>query len=231
MQALSTTLSQLLIFSLLSCQDLFNINASIVRDIAVGIAQHSPQAFVLVISNPVNSTVPIVAEVLKKKGVYDPKRLFGVTTLDVVRASTFVSEAAGKPTESLKFRIPVVGGHSGVTIVPLLSQCEPSVNFDQSTIDQLTNRIQFGGDEVVKAKDGAGSATLSMAFAGARFAASVLEAASGKASKVQEYTYVDLDSEAGGKEVASKIGAGNLQYFSVPVTLGPNGVEIGRAHV
>lgn len=109
--------------------------------------------------------------------------------------------------------------------MPLLSQCEPSVNFDQSTIDQLTNRIQFGGDEVVKAKDGAGSATLSMAFAGARFAASVLEAASGKASKVQEYTYVDLDSEAGGKEVASKIGAGSLQYFSVPVTLGPNGVE------
>jgi malate dehydrogenase len=54
--------------------DLFNINASIVRDIAVGIAAHAPKAFVLVISNPVNSTVPIVAEVLKKKGVFDPKR-------------------------------------------------------------------------------------------------------------------------------------------------------------
>jgi malate dehydrogenase len=50
------------------------INASIVRDIAVGIAAHAPKAFVLVISNPVNSTVPICAEVLKKKGVYDPKR-------------------------------------------------------------------------------------------------------------------------------------------------------------
>lgn len=54
--------------------DLFNINASIVRDIAVGIAESAPKAFVLVISNPVNSTVPIVAEVLKKKGVFDPKR-------------------------------------------------------------------------------------------------------------------------------------------------------------
>lgn len=50
------------------------INAGIVRDIAVGIAEHSPKAFVLVISNPVNSTVPIVAEVLKKKGAFDPKR-------------------------------------------------------------------------------------------------------------------------------------------------------------
>lgn len=42
------------------------------------------------ISNPVNSTVPIAAEVFKKTGTYDPKRLLGVTTLDVVRANTFV---------------------------------------------------------------------------------------------------------------------------------------------
>ena len=40
----------------------------------------------------------------------------------------------------------------------------------------LTPRIQFGGDEVVKAKDGAGSATLSMAYAGARFVENVVKA-------------------------------------------------------
>ena len=44
------------------------------------------QALLNIISNPVNSTVAIAAETLKKMGVYDPKRLFGVTTLDVVRA-------------------------------------------------------------------------------------------------------------------------------------------------
>lgn len=43
------------------------------------------QALVNIISNPVNSTTPIAAAVLKAKGVYDPKRLFGVTTLDLVR--------------------------------------------------------------------------------------------------------------------------------------------------
>ena len=42
------------------------INAGIVRDLATGIATTAPKAFVLVISNPVNSTVPIVAEVFKK---------------------------------------------------------------------------------------------------------------------------------------------------------------------
>lgn len=46
------------------------------------------------ISNPVNSTVPIAAEVFKKAGTYNEKRLFGVTTLDVVRAKTFYAGKA-----------------------------------------------------------------------------------------------------------------------------------------
>lgn len=52
------------------------------------------QALVNMISNPVNSTVPIAAEVLKSHGVYDEKKLFGVTTLDVVRAKTFYASKA-----------------------------------------------------------------------------------------------------------------------------------------
>ncbi|PKS05733.1 hypothetical protein jhhlp_007562 [Lomentospora prolificans] len=57
--------------------DLFNTNASIVRDLASACAEHCPDANLLIISNPVNSTVPICAEVFKAKGVYNPKRLFG----------------------------------------------------------------------------------------------------------------------------------------------------------
>ncbi|KAK5817890.1 hypothetical protein PVK06_022819 [Gossypium arboreum] len=63
--------------------DLFNINANIVKTLVEAVADNCPDAFIHIISNPVNSTVPIAAEVLKQKGVYDPKKLFGVTTLDV----------------------------------------------------------------------------------------------------------------------------------------------------
>lgn len=70
--------------------DLFNINAGIVKTLCEGIAKCCPNAVVNLISNPVNSTVPIAAEVFKKAGTYDPKRLLGVTMLDVVRANTFV---------------------------------------------------------------------------------------------------------------------------------------------
>lgn len=54
--------------------DLFKINAGIVRDLATAAAKYAPKAFMCIISNPVNSTVPIVAEVFKQHNVYDPRR-------------------------------------------------------------------------------------------------------------------------------------------------------------
>src|SRR5450432_1852018 len=148
--------------------DLFNINAGIVKGLIEVIAEVAPKAYILVISNPVNSTVPIAAEVLKAKGVFNPQRLFGVTTLDVVRAETFVAEIIGEANPQ-SITIPVIGGHSGETIVPLFSQAKPAVKIPSEKLADLVKRVQFGGDEVVKAKDGAGSATLSMAYAGYRY--------------------------------------------------------------
>ena len=119
--------------------DLFKINAGIVRDLVTGIAETCPKAFILVISNPVNSTVPIAAEVMKKAGKFDPKRLFGVTTLDVVRAETFVQEHTGEKDPS-KTVIPVIGGHSGETIVPLFSLAKPAVKIPTDKLAPLVNR-------------------------------------------------------------------------------------------
>jgi malate dehydrogenase len=45
---------------------------------------------IAIISNPVNSTVPIATEMFKKAGVYNPKTIFSVTTLDVVRSNEFI---------------------------------------------------------------------------------------------------------------------------------------------
>lgn len=130
-------------------------NASIVRDLAQACAEHCPKAHLAIIANPVNSTVPICAEVYKKAGVYDPKRLFGVTTLDVCRSSTFVAGLTGKDPKDVN--VTVVGGHSGITIVPLLSQQSDAAGILKEggqKVADLIKRIQFGGDEVVKAKDG-----------------------------------------------------------------------------
>ncbi|KIJ41567.1 hypothetical protein M422DRAFT_255492 [Sphaerobolus stellatus SS14] len=70
-----------------------------------------------------------VARTLEKVGTYDPTRLFGITTLDVVRASRLLSGIAG--TDPAQTPVTVVGGHSGVTIVPLLSQSSTGAAVEQ----------------------------------------------------------------------------------------------------
>ncbi|KAJ2532189.1 hypothetical protein EV175_007172 [Coemansia sp. RSA 1933] len=202
--------------------DLFKINAGIVKGLVEAVADNSPRAIIGVISNPVNSTVPIAAEVLKAKGVYDPRRLFGVTTLDVVRASRFVRDIR-PDIDATQLRIPVVGGHSGPTIVPLLSLASSKLELSAKEVDELTNRIQYGGDEVVKAKDGAGSATLSMAYAGARFTDSVIRAINGES--VVEPTFIPLAADPEGAKQIRALGAKDLEFFAVPVELGPEGTK------
>jgi malate dehydrogenase len=81
--------------------------------------------------------------------------------------------------------------------------------------------VQFGGDEVVKAKDGAGSATLSMAYAGFRFAEKVIAGFKGE-SNVVEPSFVYLDGVPGGDEIKKETG---LDFFSVPIQLGKGGAE------
>lgn len=202
--------------------DLFNINALIVRDLVANAAQACPQAAILIISNPVNATVAIAAAVLKKLGVFNPRKLFGVTTLDSVRAETFLGGLIGEDPASLKGKISVVGGHSGDTIVPL-------IHFDKTIAAKVkalpeqaykdfVHRVQFGGDEVVKAKNGAGSATLSMAYAGYRFSEYVLNSLANKEIpfSIPESSYVHLRG-IGASSLSQKLGG--PEFFSVPVIL------------
>merc|ERR1719162_826344 len=188
--------------------DLFNTNASIVKTLVEGCAEFCPDAMIAVISNPVNSTVPIAAEVLKKKGVFNPKKLCGVTTLDVIRANTFVgASTGGDPNE---INVPVIGGHAGITILPLFSQV-PGYAPDDDELDAITKRTQFGGDEVVQAKAGAGSATLSMAYAGYLFTDKVLQAMNG-ADDIVQCAYVESSLT-------------DAAFFASPVKFGKEGIE------
>ncbi|XP_026730837.1 probable malate dehydrogenase, mitochondrial isoform X2 [Trichoplusia ni] len=190
--------------------DLFNTNASIVRDLTLCIASCCPKAIIAIITNPVNSMVPIASEVMKKAGVYDPNRVLGVTTLDIVRSSTFVGEINGVDPRTVK--VPVIGGHSGITIIPLLSQSQPPCKLtDPAQIDKLTKRIQEAGTEVVKAKAGFGSATLSMGYSGARFCNAILRGLKGE-QNVVECAFV-------------KCSLAESEYFATPITFGKNGMD------
>lgn len=187
--------------------DLFNTNAGIVKTLVEGVADFAPDATIAIISNPVNSTVPIAAEILKKKGVYNPSKLLGVTTLDVIRANTFI--AANEGIDPKDVNVTVIGGHAGTTILPLFSQL-PGITLTDEHREALTVRTQFGGDEVVKAKAGAGSATLSMAYAGYLFTENVLKAMKGQ--DVVQCAFVESNLT-------------DAAFFASPCKFGPNGVE------
>lgn len=134
-----------------------------------------------------------------------------MTTLDVIRAARFISEIQGIDPAHVK-PIPIVGGHSGTTIVPLLSQAGYALEGEE--LETFVHRVQFGGDEVVKAKAGAGSATLAMAVAAARFTESLLGAMQGKKGVI-EPSFVDspLYKDQG------------IDFVASNVELGPKGVE------
>merc|ERR1711907_262074 len=113
--------------------------------------------------------------------------------------------------KSAKFiNVPVVGGHAGVTILPLFSQVSAMKGFDAEKIPDLDKRVQDAGTEVVTAKDGKGSATLSMAYAGARLGSSILAGLSGR--RRVECAYVASTIEEG------------FPYFTSKVVFGEKGV-------
>ncbi|KAJ8981623.1 hypothetical protein NQ317_000851 [Molorchus minor] len=145
---------------------MWSLNALIVKSIA----------FLVIATNPINSLVPLACEVLKKGGCYNPKTVFGVTTLDTVRANTFVAEVQGIEPECVV--VPVIGGHTEETMVPVLSQAKPCSDFTNEELENITTSIRKAHENILKLKP-SDSAPLSAAFAIARFIISLVKAIRG----------------------------------------------------
>eukprot|EP00439_Symbiodinium_sp_Y106_P035218 s1053_g4.t1 len=139
-----------------SKRDLMHINGNMCKMVVEACAKRCPEAIVGLIVNPINSVVPAMARLYEKKGL-DPRKIIGVTTLDVVRANKFVFEATGAPVDSIN--VPVIGGHAGKS-----EKASAGLPLDKRKL--LDVRLQEAGAEVVRAKSGKGSATLSLGYAG-----------------------------------------------------------------
>ena len=95
----------------------------------------------MILSSPLNALVPFAAEILKSRNAFDASRLFGVTTLDVVRAETFLTDKLGvSPKVKGGVEVNVIGGHSAETIVPLFSQVKLARNLSSEQLDGLVHR-------------------------------------------------------------------------------------------
>jgi len=157
----------------MSRMDLIETNAKIVRQVAENVAKFSPEAVVIVVSNPLDEMTALTANVTG----FPKQRVIGQAgMLDTARFTHFVAETAGVPIASVKTL--TLGSH-GDTMVPVPSACtvdgKPlSDVLDQAKIDELVDRTRNGGAEVVALLK-TGSAYYAPSAAAARMAKAVAE--------------------------------------------------------
>ena len=157
----------------MSRMDLIGVNAGIVRGVAENIAKHSPNAVIIVVSNPLDEMTAL-AQIATN---FPKNRVMGQAgMLDTARFTNFVAEKLGVKVASVKTL--TLGSH-GDTMVPVPSRCtvdgKPlSDLLSQEEIADLVDRTRNGGAEVVALLK-TGSAYYAPSAAAARMAKAVIE--------------------------------------------------------
>jgi malate dehydrogenase len=132
-----------------SRDDLVATNLPIIRDVADNAKKHCPDAFVVVISNPLDA---MVYEFQRRSGA-DHRKVVGMAgVLDSARFQLFLAREAGVSIKDV--RAMVLGGH-GDDMVPILSQCTingvPATHFiSKERLDAIVKRTRGGGGEIVQ---------------------------------------------------------------------------------
>lgn len=132
----------------MSREDLLNTNAGIVRQVSEQLARSSPNAIVIMVSNPLD----VMAYVCMRATGFPRERVIGMAgVLDTARYRSFIALELAVSVEDIQAL--VLGGH-GDTMVPLASYTTisgiPLTQFlPQERIDKLVDRARTGGAEIV----------------------------------------------------------------------------------
>ena len=133
----------------MSRDDLLNTNAGIVKSVGENIKKTSPNAIVIVVSNPLD----VMCWVAKEATGFPRERVIGMAgVLDAARYRAFLATALDVSVRDIQAM--VLGGH-GDTMVPLISYTSVSgipitQLMDQATLDAIVDRTRSGGAEIVK---------------------------------------------------------------------------------
>ena len=193
--------------------DLLGINLKIIKQVAEGIKNTSPNAFVICITNPLD----VIVMALQKYSGFPKNKIVGMAgILDSSRFIYFLSQELNIPVQKIKSF--VLGGH-GDSMVAMLGSTEvdgknimefvKEKKITKEKLNQIVDRTKKGGAEIVKYLE-KGSAFYAPAASGVEMAESYL-----KDLKKQLPCAAFLDGQYGVKNI----------YAGVPVIIGSNGVE------
>ncbi len=191
----------------MSRDDLIEINLKIIKQVAENLKKYAPDAFVIVVTNPLDAMTYAMYKLL---GVPKNKVMGQAGVLDSARLSFFVAEKLGVSPADVNGM--VLGTH-GDTMVPLprfttVNGVPITELLDKETIDQLVERTKFGGGEIVKLMG------TSAWFAPGSAAALMAEAILKDSKRVLPVTTL----------AEGQYGINGI-FIGLPVILGGNGVE------
>nr|CAD7396336.1 unnamed protein product [Timema cristinae] len=217
-----------------SQDDFFHNNAEMGLKVVKSYAKNSPNAMLVVATQPTDVLMPMMSELLSQVDKFNPRKVFGMTAHHVIKANTHVGEVACiDPSEII---VPVIGGNSTETIVPLLSQAKPcscleinEVGTPQEAITlpqlyharfvafqeerrNITYRIKHAEEWVRGLRKHKGSDFLSCALALVRFTISLIKGIHGEEAVI-ECAFVKTEKIPG------------LSFFALPLLFGPEGVQ------
>ncbi|KAJ8725120.1 hypothetical protein PYW07_016078 [Mythimna separata] len=159
-------------------------NTEFVRTLSKQVAKMESMPFLGIITEPINYLVPMAAEVLRNHGDYDSRKLFGITGLDALHAQALFAAQNNLNPEACY--VPVIGGHSDKTLIPLLSQSTPASDFDTKMSQDFTIKFRRFDEELLKANRGC-SPTTSVAYSALLFTRCILNALDGQPAKVHAF--------------------------------------------
>jgi len=192
----------------MSREDVMKVNLEAITKVAQGIKQYAPNAFVIVVTNPLDAMVYAMYKVTG----FPKNRVVGMAgVLDTARFQYFVGAAAGVAPQDVT--AVVLGGH-GDDMVPVVRQCSANGTpltklLDKATLDAIVDRTRKGGGEIV-ALLGTGSAFYAPASSAVAMAEAYLRDQK-RALPCSAY----LDGQYGV----------NGMFLGVPVIIGGGGVE------
>jgi malate dehydrogenase len=191
----------------MSRDDLINTNAGIVKSVTENVIKHSPEAIIIVVSNPLD-VMTYQAHITSK---LPRTRIMGMAgILDTARYRAFLAEALNISPKDIQAML--LGGH-GDTMVPLpryttVSGIPVTELIDKDKLNAILERTKVGGGELVKLMG------TSAWYAPGSAAAQMVESIVRDQRRIFPVC-VKLDGEYGIKDC----------YLGVPVVLGKNGVE------
>ncbi|CAH0560145.1 unnamed protein product [Brassicogethes aeneus] len=162
---------------------LFEQNVDSVRAAALYAAEFNPKGIFCIQTPPVESLVPMVSEEYKKAGVYDARKIIGITSISSMRANHFIAKYIGGSVSDIL--TPIVGGHGPLSTVAVFSQVRPQANIPQSTTQLIQRNICEAEDDILKLfKDPSSCISLSTAVGVARFVNNLTKAILGETNCV-----------------------------------------------